>query len=61
MEFSSSTGSERMIISHLSKLKRHLNRVLSRIYRLEEKSLVAEGHELSGGGGGRGHPPSEIF
>ena len=34
MELSSSIGSQTMIISHLSKLKRYLNRVLSRIYHL---------------------------
>ena len=34
-------------------------RVLSRIYRLGEKSLVAEGYEFLGGSGGISHP--EIF
>ena len=34
-------------------------RVLSRIYRLGEKSRVAEGHELPRGV--RGHAPPEIF
>ena len=33
-------------------------RVLSRIYRLGEKSRVAEGHELPRGA--RGHAPPEI-
>ena len=35
------------------------SRVLSRIYRLEEKSQVAEGHERPSGG--LGHAPPEIF
>ena len=35
-----------------------VSRVLSRIYRLGEKSRVADGHKLPGGGG---HAPPEIF
>ena len=45
--------------SHVEGAKQSTGRGLSRIYRLGEKSRVAEGHEAPRGV--RGHAPPEIF